>query len=100
MVDQVADFFRTTHKVKTQQVVKYRGQHCGDIELSGNTPSLNLEGPPFRKIPFFSKKVPPVPLSQSFVLKLRHTPYQHVFIDVKRRTVLLASLLSKRECHG
>jgi hypothetical protein len=35
MVDQVADFFRTTHKVKTQQVVKIRGQHCGDIELSG-----------------------------------------------------------------
>jgi hypothetical protein len=31
MVDQVADFFRTTHKVKTQQVVKSRGQHCGDI---------------------------------------------------------------------
>ena len=25
----------TTHKVKTQQVVKSRGQHCGDIELAG-----------------------------------------------------------------
>jgi hypothetical protein len=35
MVDQVADFFRTTHKVKTQQVVKNRGQYCGDIELVG-----------------------------------------------------------------
>jgi hypothetical protein len=35
MVDQVADFFRTTHKVKTHQVVKIRGQHCGDIELAG-----------------------------------------------------------------
>ena len=35
MVDQVADFFRTTHKVKTQHVVKSRGQHCGDIELAG-----------------------------------------------------------------
>ena len=35
MVDQVADLFRTTHKVKTQQVVKIRGQHCGDIELVG-----------------------------------------------------------------
>jgi hypothetical protein len=35
MVDQVADLFRTTHKVKTQQVVKSRGQHCGDIELAG-----------------------------------------------------------------
>ncbi len=32
---QVADLFRTTHKVKTHQVVKSRGQHCGDIELSG-----------------------------------------------------------------
>ncbi len=35
MVDQVDDLFRTTHKVKTQQVVKNRGHHCGDIELSG-----------------------------------------------------------------
>jgi hypothetical protein len=35
MVDQVADFFRTPHKVKTQQVVKSRGQDCGDIELAG-----------------------------------------------------------------
>jgi hypothetical protein len=35
MVDQVADLFRTTHKVKTQQVVKNRGHHCGDIELPG-----------------------------------------------------------------
>jgi hypothetical protein len=35
VVDQLADLFRTTHKVKTQQVVKRRGQHCGDIELAG-----------------------------------------------------------------
>ncbi len=35
MVDQVADLFRTTHKVKTQPVVKSRGQRCGDIELAG-----------------------------------------------------------------
>jgi hypothetical protein len=35
MVDQLADLFRTTHKVKTQQVVKSRGHHCGDIELAG-----------------------------------------------------------------
>ncbi len=35
MVDQVADLFRTTHKVKTQHVVKNRGQHCGDIQLEG-----------------------------------------------------------------
>jgi hypothetical protein len=34
-VDQVADLFRTTYKVKTQHVVKSRGQHCGDIELGG-----------------------------------------------------------------
>jgi hypothetical protein len=33
-VDQLADLFRTTHKVKTQQVVKNRGQNCGDIELA------------------------------------------------------------------
>jgi hypothetical protein len=35
MVDQVADLFRTTHKVKTQEVVKFRGHHCGDIDLAG-----------------------------------------------------------------
>ena len=35
MVDQLADLFRTTHKVKTQQVVKTRGHHYGDIELAG-----------------------------------------------------------------
>jgi hypothetical protein len=35
MVDQVADFFRTTHKVKTQEVVQRRGHQCGDIELAG-----------------------------------------------------------------
>ena len=33
VVDQLADLFRTTHRVKTQQAVKSRGQHCGDIEL-------------------------------------------------------------------
>ena len=35
MVDQIADLFCTTHKVKTQQVIKSRGQYCGDIELAG-----------------------------------------------------------------
>jgi hypothetical protein len=35
MVDQVVDLFHTTHKVKTQDVVNNRGQHCGDIELVG-----------------------------------------------------------------
>jgi hypothetical protein len=34
-VDQLSNLFRTTHRVKTQQVVKSRGQHCGDIELTG-----------------------------------------------------------------
>jgi len=34
-VDQLTDLFRTTHKVKTQQVVQSRGQHCGDVELTG-----------------------------------------------------------------
>ena len=32
-VDQIVDLFLTTHKVKTQQVVKSRGHHCGDIEM-------------------------------------------------------------------
>ena len=34
--DQLDDLFRTTHythKVKTQQVIKNRGHHCGDIEV-------------------------------------------------------------------
>ena len=35
MVEKVADLFRTTHKVKTQQFLKNRGHHCGDIELVG-----------------------------------------------------------------
>ncbi len=35
VVDQLADLFRTKYRVKTQQVVKSRGQHCGDIELGG-----------------------------------------------------------------
>ena len=33
-VEQLADLFRTTHRVKTQQVAKSRGQRCGDIELT------------------------------------------------------------------
>ncbi len=41
VVDQLADLFRTTHKVKTQQVVKGRGQHCGDIELVGYLASVS-----------------------------------------------------------
>jgi hypothetical protein len=34
-VDQFPDLFHTTHKVKTQQVVKSGGQYCGDIDLAG-----------------------------------------------------------------
>jgi hypothetical protein len=37
MVDQVADFFRRTHKVKTQQVVKNRGQYCVDTTVQPST---------------------------------------------------------------
>ena len=43
VVDQVADLFRTTHKVKTQQVARNRGQRCGDIELTGYL--ANVTGP-------------------------------------------------------
>ena len=50
-VDQLADLFRTTHKAKTQQVIRSRGQHCGDIESSG----------------YFTNEAVPVPL----VLDLR-----------------------------
>jgi hypothetical protein len=42
-VDQLADLFLTTHKSKTQQVVKTRGQHCDDIELVGYL--ANASGP-------------------------------------------------------
>jgi hypothetical protein len=35
VVDQLDDLFRTTTKVRTQQVVKIRGQYYGDIEISG-----------------------------------------------------------------
>jgi hypothetical protein len=43
VVDQLADLFRTTHRVKKQQVVKSHGQHCGDIELAGYL--ANVGGP-------------------------------------------------------
>ncbi len=32
---QITDLFRTTHKVKTPQVARNRGQWCGNIELGG-----------------------------------------------------------------
>jgi hypothetical protein len=34
-VGQLVDLFRTTHTSKTQQVIRSRGQHCGDVELVG-----------------------------------------------------------------
>jgi hypothetical protein len=43
VVDQLPDLFHTTHKVKTHQVLKSRGQHCGDIELVGYL--ANAAGP-------------------------------------------------------
>jgi len=33
-VDQLAELFRTTHRVKTQQVARIRGRWCGDIKLA------------------------------------------------------------------
>ena len=42
-VDQLADLFRTTHRVKTQFVVKSRGQHCGDVEIAAYL--ANAAGP-------------------------------------------------------
>ena len=35
VVDQIADLFLTTHRVKTQDVIKRCGHHCRDIEISG-----------------------------------------------------------------
>jgi hypothetical protein len=43
MVDQIADLFRTTPRVKTQEVVKIRGQDCGDVEMTGYL--ANTAGP-------------------------------------------------------
>jgi hypothetical protein len=59
MFDQIADLFRTTHKVKTQQVIKSRGQHCGDIELAGYL--ANAAGP----LQEFSLRKPTVTSSTS-----------------------------------
>ena len=50
MVDQLADLFRTTHKVKTQQVVKSRDHHRGDVELAGYL--ANEAGRPSSEVSF------------------------------------------------
>ena len=34
-VQQLEDLFRNTHKVKTERVVRSRGQGCGDVDLTG-----------------------------------------------------------------
>jgi hypothetical protein len=35
VVGQLPDLFRPTHTAKTQQVVRSRGQYCGDVEIVG-----------------------------------------------------------------
>ena len=42
-VEQLPDLFHTTHRVKTQQVTKSRGQWCGDIEFPSYL--VNVSGP-------------------------------------------------------
>ena len=42
-VQQLADLFRTTHKMKTERVVRIRGQRCGDIEIASYL--VNETGP-------------------------------------------------------
>jgi hypothetical protein len=45
VVDQITGLFRTTHKVKTQQLAKSRGHRCGDIELGcGRSSDPNING--------------------------------------------------------
>ncbi len=44
-VEQIADLFRITHKVKTQQVANSRGQRCGDIELASYLENAAGPGP-------------------------------------------------------
>ena len=39
VVDQLTDLFLTTHKVKTQHVIKNRGRRCGDVELTPYLPN-------------------------------------------------------------
>jgi hypothetical protein len=39
VVDQLPDLFRTTTKVETEQVVKNRGHHSGDIDPTGYLPN-------------------------------------------------------------
>ncbi len=43
VVGQLADLFRTKHTAKIQQVVRSRGQYCGDVELVGYL--ANAAGP-------------------------------------------------------
>jgi hypothetical protein len=43
VVEQLTNFFRTTHHTKTQHVTKNRGRHCGDIQLEEYL--VNTTGP-------------------------------------------------------
>jgi hypothetical protein len=57
VVDQLADLFHTTHTVKTQNVTKNRGRHCGNVELTSylaNAQDPGVFGPasPHRPRPF------------------------------------------------
>ncbi len=41
-VEQLADLFRTTHKVKFQQVAESRVERCGDIEFRGGATHMSV----------------------------------------------------------
>jgi hypothetical protein len=51
-LQQTADMFHTTHKAKTQQVVKSQGQRCGDMDLVSYLDDVNgqLHYPPTEDI--------------------------------------------------
>ncbi len=70
-VDQLDDIFHTTHKVKTQRVVKSRGHHCGDIELVG----------------YVTIESGPVPL----VLDLRVAHDRVDYVNIALTTILIRS---------
>ncbi len=63
-MDQLADLFRTTTKVKTQQVVKSRGQHSGDIELAGYLSKVAGPVPLVLDLRFVHDRVGPTELTQ------------------------------------
>jgi hypothetical protein len=60
-VQQLADLFRTTHKVKTERVVRSRGQRCGDIEVAG----------------YLENEVNPVPLAATDKIRKYRADYNN-----------------------